>query len=86
MTMLITYVCTSCSKVNIAVVNSAMIKHKSFYALGWNVLYSGTDGKSQGICVCSEDCMQVHVNHTKRGNVWVEPDGSEKAISPAQIH
>lgn len=86
MTMLVTSVCTACSKVNITVVNSGMVAVRAFYPGGWNILYSNNDRNSQAVCICSKICMQMHVNRTNSSNVWVEPDGSQEQIDPVVVH
>ena len=86
MPMLITCVCSTCSKVNISIVNSGMIEQKQFYPDKWNILYNGDKNKSQAVPVCSRDCMQIHVNRVKISNVWIEPDGSEHSIEPMELH
>ena len=86
MPMLITCVCSACSKVNISIVNSGMIEQKQFYPGEWNILYNGDNNKAQAVPVCSKDCMQIYVNRTKISNVWVEPNGSECKMDPMELH
>ena len=86
MPMLVTCVCSTCSKVNMTVVNSCMIAAKQFSPPGWNILYNGDNKKSQVIPICTRDCMQIHVNRVKRSNVWIDPDGSEHPIEPVELH
>ncbi len=86
MPMLITCVCSTCSKVNISVVNSGMISDKMFYPDRWNILYNGDNKKSQAVPICNIDCMQIYVNRTKIKNIWVEPNGKETEMTPMELH
>ena len=84
--MLITSVCSTCTKTTIMIVNSGMVATKAFYPSGWNVLYNANSASSTVSCICSRDCMQLYVNKMKAPNAWVSPDGSEEVLNPIYVH